>query len=116
MKFDVNTIIENLKESITREGIPFMDSREPGELVEGEVVTLCDYGFIEGKDGRYVVFITKEDETKFYFGGLVLTQLCEQLDEYNDDEIQAVLEHGIKITTTKKKSKNGRVYTKVSIV
>lgn len=113
---NANTIINNLKESMNMEGIPFMEGRTPAELVTGEIVTLCDYGFIDGKDGKYVVFMTKENDKNFYFGGLVLTQLCEQLDEYSDEEISAVLEQGIQFTTEKKKSKNGRNYTKVKLI
>lgn len=116
MKFNANAIINQLKESMNMEGIPFMEGRTPNELVEGEVMTLCDYGFIDGKDGKYVVFMTKEDDKHFYFGGLVLTELCEQLDEYSDDEISAVLDQGIQFTTEKKKSKNGRMYTKVKLL
>lgn len=113
---NANAIINSLKESMNMEGIPFMEGRTPAELTTGEVMTLCDYGFIDGKDGKYVVFMTKENDSNFYFGGLVLTQLCEQLDEYSEDEIKAVLEQGIQFTTEKKKSKNGRTYTKVKLL
>lgn len=116
MKFNAQSIINNLKESMNMEGIPFMEGRTPSELTEGEVVTLSDYGFIDGKDGKYVVYMIKEDTEHFYFGGLVLTQLCEQLDQYSDEEIEEVLKKGIQFTTAKKKSKNGRNYTKVTLL
>ena len=116
MKFNAQAIINNLKESMNMEGIPFMEGKTPSELIEGQVVTLCDYGFIDGKDGKYVVFMIKEDTEHFYFGGLVLTQLCEQLDQYSDEEIEEVLKTGIPFTTDKKKSKNGRNYTKVTLL
>ena len=116
MKLNANQIINNLKETMNMEGIPFMEGKTPSELVEGEVATLCDYGFIDGKDGKYVVFMIKEDKEHFYFGGLVLTQLCETLDTYSDEEIEAVLAEGIKFSTAKKKSKNGRMYTKVTLL
>lgn len=116
MKFNTNQIINNLKETMNLGSIPFMEGKTPSELVEGEVVTLCDYGFIVGKDGKYVVYMIKEDKEHFYFGGLVLTQLCETLDTYSDEEIEAVLTEGIKFSTTKKKSKNGRMYTKVTLL
>ena len=60
--------------------------------------------------------MVKEDKEHFYFGGLVLTQLCETLDTYSDEEIEAVLAEGIKFSTAKKKSKNGRMYTKVTLL
>ena len=116
MKTNVNSIIQNLKDSMNMEGIPFMEGRTPRELQEGQVVTLVDYGFIDGEDGKYVVYMTKEDDSHFYFGGTVLTQLCEQLDEYTDEEIEEVLKVGIQFTTSKKKSKKGRTYTKVTIL
>lgn len=113
MKNTVNQILGNLKASISAEGIPFMEGREPGKLVPGEVVTIVDYGFINGEDGKYSVFVVKEDEKHFFFGGLVFNQLFEGLDFYSDEEIKAVLEHGIEVTTEVKKSKKGREYTKV---
>lgn len=116
MKNNALSIINTLKENMNMEGIPFMEGREPSELVEGQVVTLTDYGFIDGEDGKYVVFMIKEDDKHFYFGGLVLTQLCEQLDNYSDEEVKEVLEHGIQFTTEKKKSKKGRTYTKVKLL
>lgn len=116
MKNNAMAIIQNLKDSMNMEGIPFMEGRTPSELTEGQVVTLVDYGFIDGEDGRYVVYAIKEDEEHFYFGGTVLTQMCEQLDEYSDEEVAEVLNHGIQFTTSKKKSKKGRVYTKVTLL
>lgn len=116
MKLSVKNIITNLKAEVTSEGIPFMSNRQLGQLAEGEVVTICDYGFINGDDGEYSVFITKEDTSKFYCGGMVLTNLFKSLDNYTDEEIADVLSEGIKITTEKTKSKKGRNYTKVTIL
>lgn len=116
MSIKPNQIIANLKSELSAEGIPFMEGRTPGKLEVGEVVTICDYGFIKGEDGDYSVFITKEDDKHFYFGGMVFNQLFEMLDKYTDDEIKEVLEQGIQVSTEKKKSKKGREYTKVVIL
>lgn len=116
MKLSANDIIRNLKAEVTSEGIPFMDGRQLGQLTVGEVVTVCDYGFINGDDGEYCVFIVKEDDKNFYCGGMILTNLFKSLDQYTDEEIREVLEQGIKITTEKAKSKKGRTYTKVTIL
>lgn len=118
MKNTVNSILSHLKESISVEGIPFMEGRTPEQLADGEVVTICDYAYITDKktNESYPVYIVKEDEEHFYFGGLVLKQLFEELDKFDKDEISAVLENGIKISAEKKTSKNKRTYTKISIL
>lgn len=113
MTNSVNQILANLKSSISAEGIPFMEGRTPSKLEHGEVVTIIDYAFIKGEDGEYSVFITKEDEEHFYFGGMVFNQLFRELDGYSTEEIETVLKQGIEVTTELKKSKKGREYTKV---
>lgn len=116
MKLSASQIIKNLKSEVKSEGIPFMEGRQLAQLEVGQVVTVCDYGFINGEDGEYSVFITKEDDKNFYCGGMVLTNLFKSLDQYSDEEIAEVLAEGIAITTEKAKSKKGRTYTKVTIL
>lgn len=94
--------------------LPFMDGREKGDSEElvGQVSTICDYGFLNGEDGReYVVFITKERSGVFYFGGTVLTDQMQQLEAegYHDE----IVEDGLPMLMTKKQSKNKRTYVNV---
>lgn len=94
--------------------LPLMDGREKGETNDliGTVNTICDYGFLPNENGEpYAVFIVKERGGKFYFGGQVLTDRLFQLDAegYHD----AIVEEGLPILLTEKKSKNKRSYTNV---
>ena len=96
--------------------LPFMEGRDKGESSEliGNVSTICDYGFLTDRDKgeQYVVIITKERPTKFYFGGTVLTDRMVQLDTegYHD----AIIEEGLPVLLTEKKAKKGgRTYTNV---
>lgn len=94
--------------------LPFMEGRDKGDAKElvGVVSTISDYGFLKGDDNRdYAVFITKEDSKKFYFGGTVLTDQLQQLeaDGYHDE----IVEDGLPMLMTAKKSKNKREYINV---
>lgn len=94
--------------------LPFMDGREKGETKElvGTVNTITDYGFLKGDDGReYVAFIVKERSKSFYFGGTVLTDQMQQLEaeSYHDE----IVESGLPMLMTEKKSKNNRSYINV---
>lgn len=94
--------------------LPFMDGREKGDSKElvGMVYTIADYGFLKGDDNReYVVFVTKENSKKFYFGGTVLTDQMQQLEAegYHED----IVAEGLPMLLTEKKSKNNRSYVNV---
>ena len=94
--------------------LPFMDGREKGDAKElvGQISTICDYGFLKGEDERdYVVFIVRERAKVFYFGGTVLTDQLQQLEAegYHD----AIVEEGLPVLFTEKKSKNNRSYINV---
>ena len=94
--------------------LPFMDGREKGDGKElvGTVNTIIDYGFLKGDDDReYAVFIVKERAKTFYFGGTVLTDQLMQLEAegYHD----AIVEEGLPMLMTEKKSKNNRSYVNV---
>lgn len=94
--------------------LPFMDGREKGDSKEliGQVCTIADYGFLKGDDDReYAVFITRERAKTFYFGGTVLTDQLAQLEAegYHD----AIIDEGLPMLMTEKKSKNNRSYVSV---
>ena len=94
--------------------LPFMEGREKGDMKElhGQVSTICDYGFLTGDKGNdYAVFIVRERNSKFYFGGQVLTDQLQQLEaEGYHEEIQ---EEGLPVLFGEKKSKNKQTYTTV---
>ena len=71
------------------------------------IKTLRDYDFINGKRGRFVVFIVDEIEDKFFFGGQVITELLDSLNPEQKKELQA---EGVPVQLYSKKSKNGMDY------
>lgn len=117
-KMNVKNILGELKDKLNANSIPFMEGKTPGKLIEGQVMTICDYGFINGDDGEYSVILCKEDNEHFFFGGLVLTDLLKTVDtNYTKEDISDLMEYGIKFTTERVKSKKGkREYTKVILV
>lgn len=100
---------ETLMAKNSGEGIKFMENRTRGELKEilNKEVILRDYDFINGKEGRFVVFIVDGIEDKFFFGGSVITDLLDSLNPEEKKELQA---EGVPVEVYSKKSKNGRDY------
>jgi hypothetical protein len=98
--------------------LPFMEGREKGELdrIINTPVTINDYGFLhdnsKGDDKEYVCFTIKEDPQNFYFGGQVLTENMKELEE--DGYKDAILEEGLPVLLSKRKSKNKKEYTTVT--
>ena len=118
MEINVNSIINQIKKEHEVQGIPFMEGRTLATMEVGRVYTINDFGFINGESGEYVVVSTKEDDKVFYFGGMVLTQLMKDIEEnYTEEQVTALMEHGFKIKIDKVKAKSSkRLYTKVEIV
>ena len=100
---------ETLMAKNSGEGIKFMENRTRGDLKEilNNEVTLRDYDFINGKEGRFVVFIVDGIEDKFFFGGSVITELLDSLTPEEKKELQA---EGVPVEVYSKKSKNDREY------
>lgn len=97
----------------SNEGIPFMKGRTKGEVAEllGNPVTIKDFDFLDGQDGKYVVFIVEEVKDSFFFGGSVLTKDLELLSE---EEKEDVKKNGLPVLMYEAKSKkSGRKYTAV---
>ena len=94
--------------------LPFMEGREKGdaESLISQVITIRDYGFLKGDDGRdYAVFITDEYSKFFFFAGAVLTDQLQQLEA--DGYRTEIMEEGLPTLLTKKLSKNKRSYVAV---
>ena len=111
---DIKSLIAKAKE-ITLSGLPFMEGREKGDMddLTDATVTIVDYGFMNDDGKEYACFICKEHEGLFFFGGSVLTDSLQKLDEMlTDNEIAELLDNGIPTHFEKKKSKNKREYTK----
>ena len=94
--------------------LPFMEGRDKGETKEllSTVTTITDYGFLPNEQGElYAAFIVKERTGKFYFGGTVLTDRLAQLEAEGYHE--AIVDEGLPMLMTEKRSKNGRNFTNV---
>ena len=108
-------IIAQIK-GITSTGLPFMEGLDKGETAEilGQTVNVIEYGYMNGDDGEYVVFIVKENEEHFYFGSTVVTSAFKQLDATIQPEvIKEILELGLPIKLSERQSKTKRKYIKV---
>lgn len=111
-----NQTIKSLKERAKEFSVrlPFMEGRDKGDLkkLNGQISTICDFGFLNDDKGEaYVVFITKERTKEFFFGGQVLTDQLSQL--LTEGYYDAIVEEGLPVLFGEKKSKNGRSYTTV---
>lgn len=88
-------------------GIAFMEGRTKGDFdsLAGKIVEVVDYDFLHGDDGDYIVFITKQNEKEFYFGGMVMTDNFKKFDTADKKEIQ---KEGIPCQFEKRKNKTGK--------
>ena len=122
-KLNMKDIMNKAKEvakTFEMEGIPFMEGRtlaKDFKDILGVVVKITDYGFINGDDGEYTVFIVEDNDKEFYATGKVLTQDLHTLEEsIGVDEFKtAVKEEGLEVLFGRKKSKNNREYTTVKL-
>lgn len=92
-------------------GVPFMEGREKaGELPMGSEVTIDDYGYIDGKDGEYVVLSLREFPKSFFFGGQVVTEKMQEIDKMftSATEKNQQLAEGIPVVFEKKTNKAGK--------
>lgn len=101
---------------ITESGLPFMEGKEKIAVDEviGKILTVADYGFLNGDEGEYVVVSLREYPTNFIYGSSVVTQAFKNLDEQlSVDEIANILNEGLTFRLSTLISKNKRKYTKI---
>lgn len=103
---------------ITASGLPLMEGREKLD-VKGEVLnnvlTVEDFGFLEGEEGEYVVISLREYPKHFIYGSSVVTQAFKQLSEkFSQDDVAKLLDMGLTFKLTEMLSKNKRKYTKIN--
>lgn len=105
-------------QQITASGLPIMEGKEKLEIkgdILNNVLTVDDYGFLEGEEGEYVVITLKEYPKHFIYGSSVVTQSFKQLDEkFNDEQKALLLENGLTFRLSEMVSKNKRKYTKIA--
>ena len=101
---------------ITASCLPFMEGLDKGETSDllGQVVNVIEYGYMNGDDGEYVVFLIRENEEQFFFGSTVVTSAFKQLDATIQPEVlKEILELGLPIKLSERQSKSKRKYIKV---
>lgn len=107
----------NEVQQITASGLPFMEGKEKIEVkgdILNNVLTVDEYGYLEGEEGEYVVIALKEYPNHFIYGSSVVTQAFKTLDEKLNDEQKAfLLEKGLTFKLNEMMSKNKRKYTKI---
>lgn len=108
----------NKAQQITASGLPFMEGKEKLEVkgnILNNVLTVDEYGFLEGEEGEYVVIALKEYPQHFIYGSSVVTQAFKTLEEtLNEEELAFILDKGITFKLTEVISKNKRKYTKLT--
>lgn len=111
-----NNLLARL-EKVMSNNIPFMDGREKGDQILNEELTIIDYGFLTGEDGEFIVYITREHDDLFFFGGSVMTEKFKELETvFSEEEMSELMEMGITIKLVEKKSKNKRKYVAVELI
>lgn len=90
-------------------GIPFMDGADKMNISEiyGQPVHIVDYGYINGKDGKFACIKLAEFPGKFFFTNKIITEMLQQVDiDGKKDDLALTA-----ITFVEKKSKeSGRSY------
>lgn len=104
----ISNILEKAK-GVLCNGVGFMEGREKSDLEMNKEYTIIDFDFLSSSEGDYVVFIAKEDDNNFYFGGQVLTQKMKELKEVlSDGELYELKHHGITVKFEERKSEKSR--------
>lgn len=88
--------------------ISIMEGREKDDIrsLLEKTVTINNFDFLVGDNGKYAVFTIKEDEGAFYFGSSVVTDELEQIE--SNGLKQEVIEEGLKVKLEERKTKNGK--------
>ncbi|MBQ8427063.1 MAG: hypothetical protein IJX16_04825 [Clostridia bacterium] len=63
------------------DGVPFMENAEKGEINDllGQKLHITDFGFINGKNGKFAVLQFGEKPNMFYFGNSIVSEMLEQV-------------------------------------
>ena len=89
-------------DKFVRKGIPFMEGREKGNLRDmvDKPLHIVDYGFIEGKDGKFAVIAFKEDADRFYFGNSIVTEMLEEVyaDGMREELAQQAIQFDLRVS------------------
>lgn len=111
MTRNILDLIQSVKKETTN-GLPFMEGKEKSAIILGQIYNVTDYGYLEGEDGEFIVFTTKEEPNNFMFGSSVMTEKFKKIDvALTETELSTLLDNGIEVVFSSKVSKNKRKYT-----
>ena len=98
-----------------RKGIPFMEGGKKKDLKEvfGQQVHITDFGFIDGKDGKFAVIQLQETPSAFYFCNAIITEM---LLEVEKDDKKPELPAAPIVFSSKTSKETGRDYTAFEFV
>lgn len=115
----MNELLLRLKKELSN-GLPFMEGREKGSLVCEVPFTVNNFGFLKDKQTQepYVCFTIKEDDTKFYFGGGVVTDTFKKIEAVlSEQELESILNEGLHVMFHEQRSKdNLRAYMVMELI
>lgn len=105
-------------QGITSKGLEIMEGRETGDINEilEEVITVDNYQFGTSKEGDYVAFTLQDNDTEFFFGGSVVTESFQKLENLlSEEEKIELMQNGLPIYLEEvKSSKSKNKYKKVT--
>ena len=110
-----NDLISKVQQ-ITQSGLPFMEGRTKLDTnnVLGQILTVDEYGYLEGEEGEYIVLTVKEHPNNFIYGSSVITGAFKKLEEQlTVDEMNVLIESGLVIRIEEVLSSNKRKYKKI---
>lgn len=114
---NISDLIKQAQE-VTMSGLPFMDGKEKIEVageILNNILTVEDYGYLEGDDGEYIVIALQEYPKNFIYGGSVVTDAFKKLEERVGAENMAqLINHGLTFKLSELISKNKRKYVRIS--
>lgn len=98
----------NYFQKFTNEGVPFMDSRDAGDIntILDMKLKIKDFGFINDRSvelGKYAVFIVEGIDDKFFFGGSVISDVLNTI--YEDGMKDALCSGDQEVMIKKKQGK-----------
>ena len=102
-------------DKFNNKGVPFMDGAEKKDLKEifGKQVHIVDYGYINGRDGKFAVLKLAEYENAFFFANAIITEMLQQVDM---DNMKAKLANQTIVFSEKTSKETNRNYTAFEFV
>lgn len=84
-------------------------------------ITINGFDIIETKNERYPIIIFKEEPDKFFFGGMLFTQLFDAFCEQSGGTVAEVSDYmdkigGLKVKLEKARTKSGNNITKFTVL